>query len=127
MTTISNVAKELRINVETVRFYERKGLIQQPPKPEVGYRHYPKNTIDRISFIKRSQGLGFTLDEIANLLTLNDEPCHQVQELAQHKLLSVQKKLSDLQLLEKTLQSLVNQCEHNQDVLHCPIIDSLQL
>lgn len=126
MTTISSAAKELGINVETVRFYERKGLIQQPSKPEIGYRHYPKKTIDRIRFIKRSQQLGFTLDEISNLLTLNDNPCDRVKELALHKLSSVQKKLSDLQLLEKALQSLVNQCQNNNDVSHCPIIDSLQ-
>ena len=62
--TISMLAKELSVNVETIRFYERKGLIKQPPKPMQGYRHYPKETVNRIHFIKRSQELGFTLNEI---------------------------------------------------------------
>ena len=123
--TISKVAKELDINIETVRFYERKGLIEQPLKPEVGYRHYPEKTINRIHFIKRSQELGFTLDEIANLLSLNDFPCNQVQELAVHKLISVQQKIANLQSLEEALQSLLNQCQNNNNE-HCPIIDSLQ-
>ncbi|WP_438819379.1 MerR family transcriptional regulator [Legionella taurinensis] len=87
--TISKVAKELDINVETIRFYERRGLIKQPSKPEIGYRHYPKEIVNRIRFIKRSQELGFTLDEIANLLNLNDRPCSLVQQLAEHKLIAV--------------------------------------
>jgi len=124
--TISKVAKALGINIETVRFYERKGQIEQPQKPDVGYRYYSEKTIDCIRFIKHAQQLGFTLAEIANLLTLNDHPCYQVHELAQHKLSSVQKKLSDLEQLEKALQNLVKQCQSNDDISHCPIIDSLR-
>ena len=82
--TISMLAKELSVNVETIRFYERKGLIKQPPKPMQGYRHYPKETVNRIHFIKRSQELGFTLNEIEGLLALNDSPCSKVQELASY-------------------------------------------
>tara|TARA_R110002095_G_scaffold192394_2_gene170259 strand:+ start:25 stop:411 length:387 start_codon:yes stop_codon:yes gene_type:complete len=124
--TISKVAKALAINVETVRFYERRGLIEQPAKPELGYRHYPDDTINRIRFIKRSQELGFTLDEIANLLNLNDSPCVQVQELAEHKLAAVKEKMADLRRLEKALKALLVQCHSNEDDSHCPIIDSLQ-
>jgi MerR family transcriptional regulator, mercuric resistance operon regulatory protein len=124
--TISKVAKVLAINVETVRFYERRGLIEQPAKPEVGYRHYPDDTINRIRFIKRSQELGFTLEEIANLLNLNDSPCGQVQELAEHKLAAVKEKMADLRRLEKALKGLLAQCHENDDESHCPIIDSLQ-
>ncbi|MDF1762017.1 MAG: Hg(II)-responsive transcriptional regulator [Oleibacter sp.] len=124
--TISKVAKTLAINVETIRFYERRGLIEQPAKPEVGYRHYPNDTINRIRFIKRSQELGFTLNEIANLLNLNDSPCGQVQELAEHKLAAVKEKMVDLRRLEKALNALLAQCQSNEDDSHCPIIDSLQ-
>ncbi|AGS38555.1 Hg(II)-responsive transcriptional regulator [Cycloclasticus zancles] len=124
--TISKVAKTLAINVETIRFYERRGLIEQPAKPEVGYRHYPNDTINRIRFIKRSQELGFTLNEIANLLNLNDSPCGQVQELAEHKLAAVKDKMVDLRRLEKALNALLAQCQSNEDDSHCPIIDSLQ-
>jgi MerR family mercuric resistance operon transcriptional regulator len=124
--TISKVAKELDVNIETVRFYERRGLIVQPSKPAQGYRHYPSDTVNRIRFIKRSQELGFTLDEIANLISLNDTPCGQVQELAEQKLRTVRKKMADLRCLEKVLKELLTQCRSNQDDSHCPIIDSLQ-
>tara|TARA_R110000850_G_scaffold83657_1_gene179555 strand:- start:177 stop:563 length:387 start_codon:yes stop_codon:yes gene_type:complete len=124
--TISIVAKELNINIETIRFYERKGLIEQPLKPEVGYRHYPNETVNRIRFIKRSQELGFTLGEITNLLNLNDQPCSQVQLLTEHKLSAVQDKISDLCRLEQALKHLLSQCHVNDDESHCPIIDSLQ-
>lgn len=123
--TISKVAKELNINVETIRFYERKNLIVQPIKPETGYRKYPDETVNRIRFIKRAKDLGFTLDEIANLLSLNDRPCSQVQELAEHKLSTVTEKMADLQRLESALQTLLMQCRSNDDDNHCPIIDSL--
>lgn len=124
--TISKVANELNINIETVRFYERRGLIAQPPKPDTGYRHYPEDTMNRIRFIKRAQELGFTLDEIANLLSLNDRPCSQVQDLAEHKLSAVKEKMADLRRLEKALKALLAQCQSNDDDSHCPIIDSLQ-
>lgn len=125
--TISKVAKELAINIETVRFYERRGLIEQPPKPALGYRHYPDETINRIRFIKRAQELGFTLEEIANLLSLNGQPsCVHVQELAEYKLSTVMGKIADLKRLENVLKLLLAQCQSNEDDNHCPIIDSLQ-
>ncbi|WP_201600015.1 Hg(II)-responsive transcriptional regulator [Psychrobacter submarinus] len=124
--TISKLAKALNINVETVRFYERRALITQPPKPDTGYRHYPEETVNRIRFIKRAQELGFTLDEISNLLSLNDYPCSQVQDLAELKLIAVKEKMADLRRLEKALKALLAQCQSNDDDSHCPIIDSLQ-
>jgi len=123
--TISKVAKEIGINIETVRFYQRKGLINQPIKPAQGYRHYPEETVNRIRFIKRSQELGFTLSEIESLLVLNDSPCSQVQQLATQKLIAIQKKQADLQLLEQALIEHLNQCKSNKDDSHCPIIDAL--
>jgi len=124
--TISKLANELGINIETVRFYERRGMIEQPLKPDLGYRHYPNETVNRIRFIKRAQELGFTLEEIANLLSLEDRPCSQVQELAEHKLGAVRDKMADLRRLETALNTLLLQCHSNQDDSHCPIIDSLQ-
>ncbi|MFT6123285.1 MAG: MerR family mercuric resistance operon transcriptional regulator [Cognaticolwellia sp.] len=124
--TISKVAKELNINIETVRYYERKGLIEQPHKPEIGYRHYPIETVDRIRFIKKSQELGFSLQEITHLLNLNDSPCDQVQVLAQAKLTAVKNKINDLLRLQTALDALLNQCNSNASDSHCPIIDSLQ-
>ncbi|PCK08741.1 MAG: Hg(II)-responsive transcriptional regulator [Alteromonadaceae bacterium] len=124
--TISKAAKELGINIETIRFYERQKLIQQPPKPIQGYRQYPEKTIERIRFIKNAQELGFTLNEVANLIQLNDKPCAQVQILAEQKLATVKEKIAGLQRLESALNTLVSQCHHNLDDNHCPIIDSLQ-
>lgn len=124
--TISKIAKQIGINIETVRFYERKGLIKQPVKPLQGYRIYPVETVNRIRFIKRSQELGFTLHEIEGLLSLNDNPCHQVEALANKKLIAVQAKQADLQLLEKALLENIAQCQRNDDETCCPIIDSLQ-
>ena len=126
-TSISKVAKELGINIETVRFYERRGLIEQPVKPLQGYRHYPTETVNRIRFIKRSQELGFTLHEIEGLLSLNDNPCNQVQELAEKKLIDIREKQADLLLLEQALLENLQQCQSNDDETRCPIIDSLQL
>ncbi|GAB2190035.1 Hg(II)-responsive transcriptional regulator [Sessilibacter sp. MAH2] len=124
--TISRVAKELNVNVETIRFYERKSLIEQPPKPKDGYRHYPDETVDRIHFIKRAQELGFTLDEVSRLLSLEDSPCSEVQELAENKLEAVQAKMKDLRRLENALKALLAQCNENENQAHCPIINSLQ-
>ncbi len=124
--TISKLAKELGINVETVRFYEKKGLIVQPEKPIQGYRHYPDETIVRIRFIKRAQELGFTLDEITSLMSLEERSCAQVQALAEQKLQTIQDKMKDLKRLEKALATLLKQCADNDDKSHCPIIDSLQ-
>ena len=124
--TISRLAKELGINIETIRFYERKGLIQQPLKPTTGYRHYPNETVNRIHFIKRAQELGFTLDEIVHLLSLEDSPCNEIQALASNKLEKVQAKILDLRRLENALEVLLFQCHENDDKSHCPIIDSLQ-
>ncbi|MBB1350350.1 MULTISPECIES: Hg(II)-responsive transcriptional regulator [Pseudoalteromonas] len=124
--TISKIAKKIGINIETVRFYERKGLIKQPVKPLQGYRQYSTETVNRIRFIRRSQELGFTLSEIEGLLSLNDSPCNQVEELAKKKLVAIQTKQADLLLLEKALLEHIGQCQSNEDDTCCPIIDSLQ-
>ncbi|HAW93652.1 MAG: Hg(II)-responsive transcriptional regulator [Rheinheimera sp.] len=125
MYTISQLANSASVNVETVRYYERRGLIEQPDKPTGGYRRYPVTTLNRIIFIKRAQELGFTLEEISNLLTLNDAPCREVQDLASQKLTGVRAKMADLRRLELVLNNLINQCTTNPNQAHCPIIDSL--
>jgi MerR family transcriptional regulator, mercuric resistance operon regulatory protein len=81
--TIGQLAKVAGVNVETIRYYERRGLISQPPKPAEGYRTYPNATLARIFFIKRAQELGFTLKEINKLLSLDESHCSEVQELAE--------------------------------------------
>lgn len=123
--TISKLAMAAGINVETVRYYERRNLIAQPTKPEHGYRKYPQATLERILFIKRAQELGFTLDEITNLLMLSESTCGEVQGIAEQKLDTVNTKIEDLRRLQAVLNNLVIQCQNNPDQSRCPIIESL--
>ncbi len=126
MYTISQLAKSAGVNVETIRYYERRGLIEQPDKPAEGYRRYPETTLNRIRFIKRAQELGFSLEEITNLLALGESHCSEVQELAEGKLVSVRAKINDLCRLEHVLEDLIIQCRTNPDNTACPIVESLQ-
>ena len=123
--TIGKLAEAAGINIETVRYYERRNLIEQPAKPEHGFRKYPQTTLERILFIKRAQELGFTLDEVTSLLILSVSSCGEVQDLAEQKLDTVRAKIEDLQHLQIVLNSLVIQCQNNPDQTHCPIIESL--
>ena len=103
MYTIGQLADAAKVNVETIRYYERQGFIEQPKKPKQGYRQYPQETLTTILFIKRAQQLGFTLAEIAVLIDLSTGGCHDVQILTETKLLAVRQKLKDLKRLEKAL------------------------
>ena len=123
--TIGRLASTAAINVETIRYYERRGLIRQPAKPRVGYRQYDNETLQRLLFIKRAKSLGFSLDEIDNLLTLSEGRCADVQSLAEQKLNRIKSKLQDLKRLESALEDLVMQCGRNVDQTHCPIIETL--
>ena len=125
MRTISEMAKAAGVNTETVRYYERIGLIEQPDKPPQGYRRYPPTTLKRIRFIKRAQELGFSLEEISHLLALGDYPCDEVQSMAVQKLAGIRARIADLNRLESVLDNLLNQCTANPDQTHCPIIESL--
>lgn len=113
------------MNVETIRYYERRGLIKQPVKPKVGYRQYDSETLQRLLFIKRAKSLGFRLDEIESLLTLSEGQCADVQSLAEQKLNRVNARVQDLKRLENVLQDLVRQCSSNVDQANCPIIETL--
>jgi MerR family mercuric resistance operon transcriptional regulator len=126
MYTISKLAKEADVGVETIRFYERKNLLQQPIKPIQGYRQYSHQALSRVLFIKRAQHLGFTLAEISSLLTLSANNCDDVQHLAEHKLRLIEDKLNDLLRLKESLVSLVSDCKNNPSNNDCPIIQSLQ-
>ncbi|MCY7296810.1 MerR family transcriptional regulator [Alteromonas sp. a30] len=126
MYTISKLAKEANVGVETIRFYERKGLLEQPIKPIQGYRQYTEQALSRVLFIKRAQYLGFTLAEISSLLILSASNCEDVQQLAEQKLAVIEDKLRDLLNLKESLVSLVSDCKNNPSDKDCPIIQSLQ-
>ncbi|MFQ5660890.1 MAG: Hg(II)-responsive transcriptional regulator [Gammaproteobacteria bacterium] len=124
--TIGRLAKRAGVNVETIRYYQRIGLISEPPKPGQGYRIYPAETLERIRFVKRAQELGFTLKEIEGLLALSGGGCDDVEALAQQKLEHVRAKIGDLKRLDRVLAQLLRQCRTNPDNTHCPIIETLQ-
>lgn len=123
--TIGELAKSVGVNVETIRYYERRGLVDRPPRPARGYRRYPAATLERLIFIRRAQALGFTLDEIATLLSLGEGSCRDVQALAEGKLAGVRAKIAGLRRLETVLDELVDQCRSNPESAHCPIVESL--
>ena len=123
--TIGRLAKQANVNIETIRYYQRVGLIQKPKKPKQGYRIYPTEYILRIKFIKRAQELGFTLKEIEDLLDLGDGNCKQVQHLAEQKLAQIEKRVKDLKAIKKALNSLIKQCQTQSENIHCALIDSL--
>jgi len=123
--TIGRLAKQAHVNVETIRYYQRVGLILEPLKPTVGFRIYPVEYIARIRFIKRAQELGFTLKEIEDLLNLGDGNCKQVQQLAEQKLNEIEARLRDLKSIKQALTSLVKQCKTSNEDVHCALIESL--
>lgn len=124
--TIGAFAAAAGVNVETVRYYQRKGLLSEPDKPSGGIRRYGEPDVARVKFIKSAQRLGFTLDEVAALLALDDGMhCKQAQVLAEHKLAGIREKLADLQRIEAALQGLVRQCSHSRGKISCPLVDAL--
>ena len=124
-TTISVAAGKAGVNVETIRYYQRIGLIQEPEKPLSGFRVYPDATIDRIHFIQRAQLLGFSLAEIKHLLELEDGDCDQTRELAEQKLALINHKIEDLQTIASVLKKHIRTCKTNTDSQVCPLITSL--
>ena len=125
--TIGRVAKLAGVNVETVRYYQRRRLLAEPVKPHMGYRRYPADIVKRIRFIKRAQALGFTLEEIAELLWLEEaRACAETRDLAAHKMRLIDRKLTGLAAMRKALAGLVHQCDGKQPSKGCPIIEVLE-
>ena len=123
--TIGLLANKVEVNVETIRYYERRGLIERPDKPATGYRQYSNEALRRLLFIRRAQTLGFKLDEIESLLFLSVGHCAEIQSLAEQKLDQVHDKIRGLQKLEGVLSDLVRQCGESVDKAHCPLVDTL--
>ena len=124
--TIGKLAEASDVNVETIRFYERKGILKQPKK-QGAFRYYPEEYITRIRFIKRSQELGFTLKETKELLDLkikNQSRCSDVLSKTEEKIKEINQKISDLKKMRKSLEGLASCCEDtNQPLSECPILE----
>lgn len=125
--TISKLAQAVAVNVETIRFYQRRGLLAEPAKPLGGIRRYGEAEVARVLFVKAAQRIGFTLDEIAQLLQLDDgTQCKEARAIAEHKLADVRKRLQDLQRIEAALAQLVGRCASRRGQVSCPLIEALQ-
>lgn len=124
--TIGAVAEAAGVNVETIRFYQRKGLLSQPDKPYGSIRRYGSGDVARVRFVKAAQRLGFSLEEVGSLLKLDDGAhCDDARQLAEQKLADVRSRLADLQRIERRLATLVQDCVRHVDVA-CPLIGALQ-
>lgn len=125
--TIGAVAKAAGVNVETVRFYQRRALLAEPDKPYGSIRRYEAKDVARVRFVKAAQRLGFSLDEVAGLLRLDDGThCDEARQLAEAKLADLRQKLKDLRRIESALAALVRHCSTRRGKLSCPMIATLQ-
>lgn len=123
--TIGVIAKQANVNIETIRYYQRIGLIEQPAKPVSGYRIYSDETVSRLRFIQRAKQLGFSLSEISSLLALGDGKCMEAKQLANHKIEMIKGKINDLKSIESALEKLIECCEENTVQQGCPMIDAI--
>ncbi len=126
--TIGQLAKKARVNVETVRYYERRGLIPEPPRLESGYRQYTLDAVNRLCFIKRAQHLGFTLKEIGQLLALidnNNLDCKEIRKFTIEKIRDIEAKIDHLQSLKKAMEDLARGCPGQGPISECTIIEAL--
>ncbi|MCR4301472.1 MAG: MerR family DNA-binding protein [Sulfuricaulis sp.] len=123
--TIGGLARAAGINLETIRYYQRRGLLATPSKPVSGIRRYPAEVLARLRFIKRAQELGFTLREIADLLKLGDGSCADTRAIAEHRLADIEARIRDLESMSVTLGQLIRTCRAGNQP-PCPIIASLK-
>ena len=126
--TTSELAKRSQVNVESIRFYERQGLLPAPARTPGGYRMFTDDHVRRVRFIKRAQELGFSLREIRDLLALRLEPgtsCADVRERAEAKLADIGNKIRDLQRMRRALAHLTTACPGRGATSECPILESL--
>ncbi len=126
--TIGAVARAAGVHVETIRFYQRKGLLSEPLKPHGSVRRYGARDVARLQFIKSAQSLGFTLDEIAVLLELDGGMhCDQAREVGERKLQDVRAKLAGLKRIETALSEMIRACACTHGAMSCPLIESLRV
>ncbi len=126
--TIGQVAKLAEVNVETVRYYERRQLVARPPRSDSGYRQFPPEAVQRIRFIKRAQELGFTLQEIKELLELRADPqarCADVRTRAEAKIVDIEDRIRTLQKMKRALAQVTAACAGRGSTSECPILDTL--
>jgi len=122
------LADKAGVNKETIRFYEKKGLLAEPIRTDGGYRQYSQKDLERLVFIRNAKELGFALSEIRELLAIADGDiykCSDVRKIAESKLDHIGNQMKHLKKLETTLTKLVGECQRARTIRHCPIIESL--
>ncbi len=126
--TRGELAKRCQINIETVRYYEQRGLIPKPLRSPANYRLYPPDSVRRVRFIKGAQDLGFTLKEIVELLSLRVSPradCTHVRQRARAKITDIDEKILTLQAMREALSRLMKRCRDRGPITECPILDAM--
>jgi len=126
--TVGQLAKSAGVGVETVRFYERKGLLAEPDRKPSGYRHYDDEVVKRLRFIKRAKELGFTLNEIKELLSLRLDPtttCADVKKRSEEKIDDIEAKIRTLQRMKRALVKVTKACSGRGGTSECPILEAL--
>ena len=127
--TRGEVAARTGVNIETIRYYEQRGLIPKPPRTASGYRKYTEDYVERIRFIKRAQELGFTLKEIIELLSLRVDPDtdrSEVKQRAEAKIVDIEEKIHDLERMKHALTNLVATCNGCGPTSECPILEAME-
>jgi MerR family mercuric resistance operon transcriptional regulator len=124
--TIGALARQAGVNVETIRYYQRRGLIGEPRRPPGGIRRYGEPHAERLRFIRQAQALGFSLEEVKELLALEDgQHCREAERLGAIKLAAVRERLGQLRRVERALAALVDQCHRNAGRVRCPLMAAL--
>jgi len=124
--TIGRLARAAGVGVETIRYYQRRNLLALPAPNGSAFRYYPHTFVDRIRFIKRAQELGFSLDEVATLLNLEDgKNRRSIRSVAAGHLAQIESRIADLKRMEASLSKLITDCADNEGALRCPIIAAL--
>ena len=129
LLTIGQLAKRADVGVETVRFYERKGLLEEPDRRASGYRQYDEDVVRRLEFIRRAKELGFTLKEIKELLSLKIDPsttCADVKGRAETKIKDIESKIRTLQRMKRALVKVTKSCSGSGPTSECPILEAIE-
>jgi MerR family transcriptional regulator, Zn(II)-responsive regulator of zntA len=127
--TRGELAKKCGVNIEALRYYEKRKLIDPPKRSETGYRLYTEDDVTRIRFIKNAQKLGFSLNEILELLKLRiykNKSCEEARKKSQAKLEDVDNKIKTLKIIKRSLKELIKQCEEAIPTNHCPILSEFE-
>jgi Hg(II)-responsive transcriptional regulator len=128
--TIGRLAKKVNVNIETIRYYERRGLMPEPPRSESGYRHYPQDSVARIRFIIHAKELGFSLKEVAELLSLRVDrhnTCNDVKRMTEIKIADIEERIQALLDMKNALMKLKAECNGRGPTGECPLLETLEV